>query len=135
MHPYVRAAGYGAVAGLRSMTAPAALAARRGLGRILIASAVAELIADKLPFAPSRIGPQPLGFRIASGAYAGWRVAGRDATPLVAAVVGGLGAIGSAYAGHAARRFAVFTLGIPDLVVAIAEDAIAIGAVLLLRRE
>src|SRR5690242_11440531 len=81
----VIAIGIGAIAGLRSMTAPAVVtwAANRhwiGLpGRrlrflkknaatsIVSALAVGELVADKLPFTPGRTAPPALGARILTG--------------------------------------------------------------------
>jgi uncharacterized membrane protein len=95
----------------------------------------ANSFADKLPFTPSRLAGPPLTFRIASGGLAGWRVARADASPWVGLFAGAAGAIAGSYLGHAARRFAVRRLRLPDPLVAIAEDAIAVGAVLLLRRS
>ena len=86
MSPYVLAFLIGVVAGLRSMTAPAAIswAARLGwlhlentwlafLGfaatpYILSVAAIGELIADKLPKTPSRKAPVGFIARVASGA-------------------------------------------------------------------
>ena len=81
--------GIGSVAGLRPMTAYAvvALALERGwirpsnspLARIVSARALkriaelaaSELIADKLPFTPSRLHAAPLASRVVSGAICG----------------------------------------------------------------
>src|SRR4051794_1145193 len=81
--------GIGIVAGLRSMTAPAVVAWATAFGwlqlgatpvaflgtpaarYLLAACMLAELVADKLPFTPSRTRPGPLAVRIASGALAG----------------------------------------------------------------
>src|SRR6478609_10307182 len=89
MSLYVLAFLIGVVAGLRSMTAPAAVswAARLGwlhlentwlafLGfaatpYIISVLAIGELIADKLPKTPSRKAAGPFGFRIVSGALCG----------------------------------------------------------------
>ena len=102
----------GVIAGLRSMTAPAAVswAARLGwlhlentwlafLGfqftpYIISLLAIAELIADKLPKTPSRKAPGPFGFRIVMGALCGvalgaGSLAGGIAGMLVGAVSGG----------------------------------------------
>ncbi len=113
-HPYTLslAVGIGAVAGLRPMTAPAVIAwaARRKwihLGsspfvtiisarasRTITELAISELIADKLPFTPSRLNPGPLASRIASGAVCGAAVCGAVKRPFVeGALLGGLGAI------------------------------------------
>jgi uncharacterized membrane protein len=79
----------GFVAGLRSMTAPAAVAWGARLGWLRLSGTplaflgtapaayilgvlmVAELVADKLPFTPSRTRPGPFAGRIISGALAG----------------------------------------------------------------
>src|ERR1043166_4207836 len=89
MPPYLLAFIYGVVAGLRSMTAPAAVswAARLGwlhlentplafLGfaatpYILSLFAIAELIIDKLPKTPSRKTLAPFTARIVTGALSG----------------------------------------------------------------
>src|SRR5258707_4716945 len=81
--------GIGAIAGLRSMAAPAIIsrAARRKAFRIrdprlkflqsnkteivLSALAVGELVADKLQFIPKRTRPGPLAARIGSGSLCG----------------------------------------------------------------
>jgi len=99
-HPYGHplAAGIGIVAGLRPMTAPAiiAWAAKRrwiNLGSSPFATiisrrasqpvtelAISELIADKLPFTPSRLNAGPLASRIASGAICGGSLRRYEAT-------------------------------------------------------
>jgi len=79
----------GIVAGLRSMTAPAAVSWAAHLHRLdlrdsrlaWLGSAIAvytisvlglgELIADKLPFVPNRTTPLPMVFRVLSGAICG----------------------------------------------------------------
>src|SRR6185437_8373979 len=87
------AIGIGAVAGLRALTAPAVLAwaAERRLIRLgssplatilstaakrITDFAVSELIADKLPFTPSRLNAAPLASRIVSGAICGATIYG-----------------------------------------------------------
>src|SRR6202171_2310617 len=104
------AIGIGAVAGLRALTAPTVLAwaAERRLIRLgsspfaaIISAtaarritdfAVGELIADKLPFTPSRLTAAPLASRIVSGAICGATIYGVVKRPLTeGAVLGGLG--------------------------------------------
>ena len=85
--------GIGFVAGLRSMTASAALAWAASLGRtrtdwipagpgprgLATAAALAEMAGDKMPFAPDRrIAPSVL-VRLALGAAGGAALAGRGA--------------------------------------------------------
>ena len=138
------AVGIGAVAGLRTLAAPAVLAwaAKRRwirLGSSPLATivsakaskritdfAVSELIADKLPFTPSRLKAGPLASRIVSGAICGATIYGVVKRPLTeGAVLGGLGAIAAAFAGYHMRKR--LSRDMPDLAVAVLEDALAIG--------
>jgi uncharacterized membrane protein len=139
----------GIVAGLRSMTAPAAMCWAAHLGWIDLHQsplafmgsawatalfslfAVGELIADKLPFTPSRLAPGPLGARIVMGglsAAALFAAVGRSL--LAGAVTGGLGGVAGAFMGYHARRWLTHSMKLPDLVIALIEDAIAIGGAL-----
>lgn len=144
---YGRAALLGFVAGLRSQLPHAllALAANRGvfaagapapLGllrsrRTLAAlglAAAGELVVDKLPGTPSRTRPGPLGGRIAIGALVGAAVAQEaGATVPAGAVLGAAGAAAGSFAGAAYRRVAAEATGLPDPVLALAEDATAVG--------
>jgi uncharacterized membrane protein len=138
------AVGIGAVAGLRTLAAPAVLAwaAKRRWIRLgsspfatLISAkaakriadfAVSELIVDKLPFTPSRLKPGPFAARIVSGAVCGATIYGVVKQPLKeGAVLGGLGAIAGAFAGYHMRR--KLSRNLPELGVALLEDALAIG--------
>jgi uncharacterized membrane protein len=143
-HASALAIGIGGVAGLRPMTAYAVIALalerrwiRPGdstLARIISASAskriaelaLAELIADKLPFTPSRLELAPLASRIVSGAICGATIhKARKPTLARGALVGGLAAIAAAVAGHHARR--KLNRSLPDFVVALLEDGLAAG--------
>ena len=145
----VLAVGIGVVAGLRAFAAPAVLAwaAKRGwirLGNSPFATiisakaskritdlAVSELIADKLPFTPSRLKAGPLASRIVSGAVCGATIYGVVKRPLIeGAVLGGVGAIAGAFAGYHMRKR--LSRDMPDLGVAAREDALAIGGGLLI---
>lgn len=141
----------GVVAGLRSLTAPAVLAwaahhnwlnlHNSSLSlltttlamAIFIALAVGELIADQLPFTPSRTAPPGLIARILMGALcgAGIAVAGSQSIPLGAAI-GIAGALVGTYGGYQARTGLVRALKAPDLVIATLEDVVAIGGALLI---
>jgi uncharacterized membrane protein len=140
----VLAVGIGAVAGLRTLTAPAVLAwaAKRRWIRLgnspfatLISAkaskritdfAVSELIADKLPFTPSRLKAGPFAARIVSGAVCGATIYGVVKQPLKeGAVLGGFGAIAGAFSGYHMRR--KLSRNLPELGVALLEDALAIG--------
>jgi uncharacterized membrane protein len=135
----------GFVAGLRSQLPNAVLAAR-GLEptsgplallgspagrRAAYLAAVGEIVADKLPATPSRVSPGPLIGRLVSGALAGATLASargaRGRALVLPTLVGGAGAYAGSWAGYAARRQAVRDGGLPDIVVAVVEDAAAVG--------
>lgn len=138
----------GGVAGLRSMLAPALYTHvverdgdRHGQSRLLhwMASpltmrafqflSAGELFADKLPNIPSRVSPGPLVGRALSGALVGGAVYSNAKKPIVAGLlIGGVAAIAGAYAGYHLRRLTKETLHLPDTVVALAEDALAMKA-------
>jgi len=138
--------GIGIVAGLRSLTAPAVTAWAAYLGWLdlqgsrlaFMASTVAvvvfsllaigELIGDKLPKIPRRTAIAPLLARIFSGALCGacLAVAAHQAL-LPASLIAGLGGIIGAFAGYEIRRRLVTQLHLPDVIVAVCEDLIAIG--------
>jgi uncharacterized membrane protein len=139
----------GVVAGLRSMT-PLAVVAWFAQARwpevrqshlslmaapvtawIFTLLACAELVADKLPFTPSRLSAGPLGGRILSGALCAAILCIAAHQPaVVGAILGGIGAVGGAFAGYAARTRLAPRAGFPPLPAAFLEDAIAIvGAI------
>ena len=141
----------GVVAGLRSLTPPAVVAwgARLGwlqlagtplafLGStavtyLLTALLLAELVADKLPRTPNRTSPGPFIGRIMTGALAGAALgAGSGGSLLAGAALGGLGGAVGTLAGYQARTSLVRKLGVPDYVVALGEDAIAVGGAVLI---
>lgn len=148
--PYLRAAGAGIATGMRSATAAAAIvvAVRLGLldrpkvpgdgriGRLLrwgpalplsILAVGGELVADKLPLTPSRLDPGPLGGRFAAGAMAGAIVArGRGGSAAAGALIGSAVALASSWAFYHCRVWLGSATGLPDLIVAIGEDALAI---------
>lgn len=141
----------GVIAGLRSLTAPAvvswaaylkwlnvqgtwaALLGQTATVYILTALALAELVADKLPQTPSRRTPGPFVVRIVLGAVSGAAlcVAVRQSSVL-GAVLGGLGAVVGTLGGYQARTRSVAALKVPDFVIALIEDAIAVGGAFLL---
>lgn len=130
---------FGAVAGLRALMAPAALAMaqqRRPHGsahwlaappveRTLAAMAAGELLYDKLPIAASRLSPPLLSGRLLAGAMCGAASAQLDQR--AGAVVGAAGALAAGYAGYHLRKRAGAATGVPDAIIGVAEDAIAIG--------
>ncbi len=143
----VQVAGYGLIAGSRSMTAPALFsrAAARHPQRlagtpfgvltspraqqVLTVAAVGELIGDKLPFTPSRLDPLPLGGRIAVGAFIGAAVCRSADQPVIGgALVGGATAVLGAWLGYTWRTLAAQHLHLPSLVSGLIEDAIVVVA-------
>jgi uncharacterized membrane protein len=135
----------GIVAGLRSLTAPAVVAWAAHLGWINLHGsplafmgtkwtvviftvlALVELSADKLPGAPARTAAVGLSGRIVTGALSGacLAVAG-VATPLLGALAGAVGAIAGAFGGYHARVGLVRALRVPDFVIALLEDLVAV---------
>jgi uncharacterized membrane protein len=144
MPVYIPAFLIGVIAGLRSMTGPAAVtwAARFGwihlentplsfLGAaatpyVVSVFAVLELIADKLPKTPPRKSPPGFITRIVTGAISGAAL-GAPSNSLVAGLVAGVvGAIVGTLGGYEARVRLVKMIGGNDLPIALLEDAIAI---------
>ena len=141
------AVALGMCAGLRSLVAPTALAwaaqfAFAGLEHtpfwffaspitayVLAALACAELVGDKLPFTPSRLTAAPLVTRFVTGLVCGSALfAAAQQSMVIGGLAGAVGAGAGAYLGYHARRTLVAKGKIPDFLVALAEDAIAIGA-------
>jgi uncharacterized membrane protein len=142
---YACAAGIGAVSGLRSMAGPAIISKaanhklldlRKGpfawFGSDNASSsatllAVAELIADKLPFRADRTDAPSLIFRAISGGVCGYAVCGRGGAKKekwMSAVVGASAALAASWAGFEYRK----RVKLPPLLAAVVEDAVAVGA-------
>lgn len=150
------ACGIGVIAGLRSVTAPAAASWAARLGWIHLAGsglafmgslpavavlsllAVGELVVDKLPTTPARTSPLPLAGRILLGALAAATLtagAGDGGSVVAGALCGVVGAFLGTFGGYQARTRLVRALGVPDLVIALAEDLVAVvGAFLIASR-
>lgn len=100
---------------------------------VLTGLMLAELMGDKLPTTPSRTRPGPFIWRVVTGGLAGAAlVAGHGGSLPLGAVLGGLGAVGGTLGGYRARTGLVRALGVPDYVVALAEDAVAVGGAFLI---
>ena len=150
MSTYVFAFLIGVIAGLRSMTAPAAVswAARLGwlhlentwlafLGSaatpyILTVLAIGELIADKLPKTPSRKAPPGFMGRVVSGAVCGAALGATSQALIGGLLAGVLGAVAGTLGGYEFRARLVRATGGKDLPIALLEDAIAIGGAVLI---
>jgi len=149
MSLYVFAFLIGVIAGLRSLTAPAAVswAARLGwlhlqntwlafLGfaatpYILSVLAIGELIADKLPNTPSRKSPPGFIARLVTGGVSGAAL-GAGGSWVVGLVAGIAGAIVGTLGGYELRVRLVKATGGKDLPIALLGDLIAIAGALLL---
>jgi uncharacterized membrane protein len=143
---FALAVGIGLVAGLRSLTAPAAVSWAACLGwldlhgsplafmgsavTVVLFSllAIAEYVADLLPSTPRRTAPGPLIARIVMGGLCGACLcAGVGRSVAVGSVLGGLGGLIGAFAGYHARRYLVPALKVKDSIVAVSEDIVAIA--------
>jgi uncharacterized membrane protein len=144
----------GGVAGLRTMTAPTvvAWAAKRHwltlhnsplafMGStpaviVFTVLALGELVVDKLPSTPNRTELLGLAGRSLFGGLAGAAVASAGAQSMaLGAVLGAAGGIAGAFAGFQVRRRLVRALKVPDISIALLEDAVAIvGGLLIVSR-
>jgi uncharacterized membrane protein len=152
---YLFALLIGGVAGLRAMTAPAALAWAAHLGWISLAGtwlgfmgsawavgiltllALGELVSDQLPSTPSRKVPVSFGARLVLGALTGAAIGIAGGLPPgpaaigLAAACGIVGALIGTLGGAAARARLAAAFG-KDLPAALFEDLVAIGGAFLI---
>lgn len=137
----------GVVAGLRAMTAPAAVAWAAHLGWlslagtplaflghvaapwVLSALALVELVTDQLPGTPSRKVPVQFGTRILMGGLCGAALAAPSGKLVIGAVCGAVGAVIGTLGGAAVRAKMARAFG-RDLPAALIEDLVAIGGAL-----
>ena len=137
----------GVVAGLRAVTAPAAVAWAAHLGWVKVAGtpmafmghvaapwiftvlALGELIGDQLPSTPSRKVPVQFGTRIVTGALCGATLAAAGGQLLLGAIAGAVGAVIGTLGGAAVRAKLAQAVG-RDLPAALIEDVAAIGGAL-----
>jgi uncharacterized membrane protein len=89
--------------------------------------AIGEYIADLLPSTPNRTGAIGLSARCITGSFSGACLAAAAGNTLAFGLIGGVAAIGGAFAGYYARTSLVKSLGVKDAFVAIPEDLVAIG--------
>ncbi|MBW4657178.1 MAG: DUF4126 domain-containing protein [Drouetiella hepatica Uher 2000/2452] len=140
---YLLALVIGIIAGLRTMTAPAAMSWAAYLGYlnldgswlafmgyrftpwILSVLALGEFVTDQLPSTPSRKVPVQFGARLISGALSGAMVGVNGGALLGGLVAGIVGAAIGTLGGAAIRSRLATALG-RDLPAALIEDAIAI---------
>ena len=149
MSVYLLALLIGMVAGLRTMTAPAAVAWATYLGHldlggtwlaflgnvwvrwILTALALVELVTDQLPSTPSRTVPVQFGARILTGALSGAAIGASGGSWVGGLLAGVVGAVVGTLGGRAFRARLAAAFG-SDRPAAFIEDAVAIGGALLI---
>ncbi len=138
----------GAVAGSRTLIAPAAVAwaayggwldlsgswlfflAHPVSPLVFTAMAAVELVTDKLPSTPSRKRPFPFASRIVGGAIAGAAIGMNAGVWIAGLIAGGLGAVAGTLLGYAARQRMAAAFG-RDRPAALLEDAVALTVALL----
>ncbi|WP_439815014.1 DUF4126 family protein [Zavarzinia sp. CC-PAN008] len=139
----------GIVAGLRTMTAPAAASWAAYLGILPLAEtglaflghawapwiltllALGEFVADKLPFTPSRKVPIQFAARLVSGTLCGAAFGVAAGSIWLGAVAGLVGAVAGTLGGATLRQRLAAAMG-RDLPAALCEDALAIGSAALI---
>lgn len=146
---YLLALLIGVIAGLRAMTAPAAIAWAAYLGWLNLSGswlafmgsiwavgiftilALVELVTDQLPSTPSRKVPQQFGARLIMGALSGAAIGIPSGGWIVGLIAGIIGAVIGTYGGAAIRGKLAASFG-KDPPAAFIEDAVAIiGAYLI----
>ena len=138
----------GIVAGLRALTAPAAVSFAARFGYFDLAGtpfaflgyqwtpwifgilALAELVGDQLPGTPSRKVPMQFGTRIVMGGLAGGAI-GASGGMMVAGILAGIVGAVIGTLGGAAGRTRLAALFDRDRPAALIEDVIAIGGAVL----
>ena len=146
---YLIALLIGIIAGLRTMTAPAAVSWAAYLGLIdlsgtwfaflgyaytpwiLGALAIGELVVDQLPATPSRKVPVQFSARILSGALSGAAIGAAHGVLPGGLILGIVGAVLGTLGGAAMRARLAAAIG-NDRPAALIEEVIAIGGAFLL---
>lgn len=144
MSVYLLALLIGVVAGLRAMTAPAAVSWAAALGWLPVSGtwasflgywltpwiftvlALIEFVTDQLPSTPSRKVPQQFGARIISGGFCGAAIGTAGGSLAGGLVAGVIGAVIGTLGGAEARARLVAATGGRDLPIALLEDAVAV---------
>lgn len=147
---YVLALLIGVIAGLRAMTAPAAISWAAALGWLSLSGtplaflgfkytpyvftllAIGELISDQLPKTPSRKVPVQFGGRILTGGLSGAAIGAASGSLIGGLAAGVVGAVIGTLGGYEARTRLVKATGGRDLPIALLEDVIAVGGAYLI---
>jgi len=137
----------GVIAGLRAMTAPAAISWAAHVGIlglegswlafmgyawtpwIFTVLALGELVTDQLPTTPSRTVPVQFATRILTGALCGAAIGITTGSLIAGTVAGAVGAVIGTLGGRAVRARLAAAFG-KDRPAALIEDVIAIGGAL-----
>jgi uncharacterized membrane protein len=146
---YLHAVEMGAVAGMRSMAAPAMVSDRLSradghapeegiigfladpaVAKGLKALAAGEMLADKTPWIPDRTASISLVGRGMAGALVGAALCARrdGCRPEVGALLGMASALAATYAAFHLRRALARELHVPDPVLGAVEDALVVAA-------
>jgi uncharacterized membrane protein len=146
---YILALGIGIIAGLRAMTAPAAISWAAQLGwlplqdtvlaflgfkytpYIITLLAIVELVTDQLPATPSRKVPMQFGARLVSGALCGAAIGAAHGALFGGLILGVIGAAIGTFGGAEVRSRMAAAFG-KDMPAAIIEDIVAIGGAALI---
>jgi uncharacterized membrane protein len=142
----VLAFAIGVIAGLRAMTAPMVVSWAAHLhwinlqgsplafmgsiitAAILTLAAAGEIVNDKLPKTGPRTAPPAVVTRMITGALAAATLtAGAGGSLWVGALLGVIGALVGTFGGYQVRTRTVKAFGLPDFVIALVEDVIAVG--------
>jgi len=150
MSIYIFALLIGIVAGLRALTPLAAVSWAARLGWLHLENtwlgflgaavtpyifsflAIGEIINDKLPKTPSRKSPMAFGARIAVGALCGAALCAANQMVIGGMLAGAIGAVIGTLGGYELRTRLARAIGGKDLPIALLEDAVAIGAAILI---
>ena len=147
-HPFWQVLGIGALAGMRTSSAPAitsqilshhqsenlehtplSFMQSKTVANTLTFLTVSEVIMDKLPSTPNRIKPTGFAFRCLSGALAGasiYKSTGNNV--LVGTLLGATSAAVSTYLSFITRKATVERTKIFDPIIGAIEDALVVGA-------
>jgi len=141
---YLFALLIGVIAGLRAMTAPAAVAWAAHLGWLPLAGtplawlgatvtpwiftalALAELVSDQLPKTPSRKVPPQFITRVVSGGFCGAAIGMTSGMWIGGMIAGAIGAVIGTLGGADIRGRLAKAFG-KDLPAALLEDLVAVG--------
>jgi uncharacterized membrane protein len=144
---YAEAAVMGAVAGIRSMSAPAIVGQlsdagfipegnspvgwlqHPNVGNAFKVLASGESLADKLPFLPARTGIGPLAARAITGSVGGAAICGAAKRPWwIGALIGAAAAVAASFGATRLRKWISEQHNVPNTVVGLIEDAVVTGA-------